>query len=161
MLPTPYILKETAKVADLQDPTREDEQERVVAGRHHRAARRPGESAKKIRSAVTDSGREVTFDEEEKPGVSNLLTIFSALSGRSVDDIVDGLRRTWLRRPEEGSRGPRRGLRHAVRGPHRSSCSDDPAELTAILAEGAARARAVASVTLADVYERIGFVPAV
>ena len=42
----------------------------------------PRVSAKKIRSAVTDSGAEVRFDPEEKPGVSNLLTIYSALTGR-------------------------------------------------------------------------------
>src|SRR5256885_13678227 len=48
----------------------------------------PARSAKKIRSAVTDTGREVLFDVAEKPGVSNLLTIYSALTGRSVDSLV-------------------------------------------------------------------------
>ena len=41
----------------------------------------PRVSAKKIRSAVTDSGTEIRFDPEEKPGISNLLTIYSALTG--------------------------------------------------------------------------------
>ena len=48
----------------------------------------PARSAKKIRSAVTDTGREIVFDEETKPGISNLLTIYSALSGREIDDLV-------------------------------------------------------------------------
>ena len=53
----------------------------------------PAKSAKKIRSAVTDTGREIIFDPENKPGVSNLLTIYSALTGRTIDDLVDGVRR--------------------------------------------------------------------
>ena len=64
-------------------------------GGHRRAAGRPEGSAKKIRSAVTDTGREIVFDPENKPGVSNLLTIYSALTGRTVDDA--GRRRTTAR----------------------------------------------------------------
>ena len=53
----------------------------------------PARSAKKIKSAVTDTGREIVFDEENKPGVSNLLTIYAALTGRTIDELVDRVRR--------------------------------------------------------------------
>ena len=102
----------------------------------------PAKSAKKIRSAVTDSGREIYFDEEEKPGISNLLTIYSALSGKPIDDIVgeydgrgygdlkkdlgDGRRRRdhsdprpdarAARRPDRAGRHPGRGRRAGPRG---------------------------------------------
>ena len=53
----------------------------------------PKVSAKKIRSAVTDSETEIRFDEEEKPGVSNLLTIYSALTGETVEALGRQVRR--------------------------------------------------------------------
>ena len=69
-LPEPYILKATAKILDLQDPDGEDVEVGVLAGGIIEMLDDPKVSAKKIRSAVTDSGSDVRFDEEEKPGVS-------------------------------------------------------------------------------------------
>jgi tryptophanyl-tRNA synthetase len=118
----------------------------------------PARSAKKIRSAVTDSGREVSFDPEEKPGIANLLTIYGALSGRAIDDIV-------LDYDGRGYGDLKKDLAAVVEDfvtPIRTrtlELLDDPAELTAILANGADRAREVAGATLADVYARVGFVP--
>jgi tryptophanyl-tRNA synthetase len=118
----------------------------------------PKSSVKKIRSAVTDSGREIAFDEENKPGVSNLLTIYAALSGKIVDDLVN----------EYDGRGYgdlKKDLGALVEEfvtPFRErtfELLDDPAELEGVLAEGAERAGDVARKTLADVYDRIGFVP--
>ncbi|MEJ7628076.1 MAG: tryptophan--tRNA ligase [Nocardioidaceae bacterium] len=160
VLPSPYILKETAKVGDLQAPTSKMSKSASSPAGIVEILDEPARSAKKIRSAVTDSGREVLFDEEQKPGISNLLTIFAALSGRSVDDIVtdyDG----------RGYGDLKKDLAALVEDfvtPLRTrtiELLDDPAELTAILADGAARAREVASATLADAYARIGFVPGV
>jgi len=159
VLPSPYILKETAKVGDLQDPTAKMSKSASSPAGIIELLDEPARSAKKIRSAVTDSGREVTFDEKQKPGISNLLTIFAALSGRAIDNIVtdyDG----------RGYGDLKRDLAVLVEDfvtPIRSrtiELLDDPTELTAILAEGAGRAREVARSTLADVYARLGFVPA-
>ena len=101
----------------------------------------PRRSAKKIRSAVTDSGREIRFDEENKPGVSNLLTIYSALTGRPIDDLVAGVRRPGLRRPQEGPR-PRSSTTSSRRsGSGRSSCSTTGPSSTRSCVEGAERAR--------------------
>ena len=119
----------------------------------------PKKSAKKIRSAVTDSGREVFFDEENKPGVSNLLTIYSALTGRTVDDIAQ----------EYDGRGYgdlKKDLGQVVEDfvtPFRArtiELLEDQAELDAVLKAGGDRARGVASETLATAYDRIGFVRA-
>jgi tryptophanyl-tRNA synthetase len=116
-------------------------------------------SAKKIRSAVTDSGREVTFDPVDKPGLSNLLTIHSALSGRSVDDIVAD----YAGRGYGDLKRDLAGLVEDLVTPIRErtvELLDDRAEIDSVLADGASRARSVASATLAAVYDRVGFVTA-
>src|SRR5205085_11566833 len=87
-LPEPHIIKSVAKVTDLQDPTAKMSKSASSPAGIVEIMDDPARSAKKIRSAVTDSGREVAFDETEKPGVSNLLTIYSALSGRPIADLV-------------------------------------------------------------------------
>src|SRR5258705_2775608 len=87
-VPNPYIIKGTAKVTDLQDPTAKMSKSASSPNGIVQLLDDPAKSAKKIRSAVTGTGRKVTFDPQAKPGVSNLLTIYSALSGRSVGDLV-------------------------------------------------------------------------
>jgi tryptophanyl-tRNA synthetase len=158
VVPAPYILKETAKVADLQEPTAKMSKSASSPSGIVEILDEPSRSAKKIRSAVTDSGREITYDAENKPGISNLLTIYSALSGRTVADIeveYDG----------RGYGDLKKDLSIVVQEfvtPLRArtlELLDDRSELTAILADGADRAREVAGETLARVYERIGFVP--
>jgi tryptophanyl-tRNA synthetase len=159
VLPAPYILKETAKVGDLQDPTAKMSKSASSPAGIIELLDDPAKSAKKIRSAVTDSGREVTFEPEEKPGVANLLTIFAALSGRAIDDIVED----YVGRGYGDLKKDLAALVGDFVSPIRLrtlELLDDPAELTAILAEGASRAREVAGATLANVYARIGFVPA-
>jgi tryptophanyl-tRNA synthetase len=156
-LPEPYILKATAKILDLQDPTAKMSKSASSPGGIVEMLDDPKVSAKKIRSAVTDSGTEVRFDEENKPGISNLLTIYSALTGREVDAIVK----------EYDGRGYgdfKKDLADVVVEfvtPFRDRTLEllgDKAQLDAILREGAARANAVAERTLADVYDRVGFV---
>lgn len=159
VVPEPHIVKETAKIVDLQDPTSKMSKSASTAAGIVDLLDEPAVSAKKIKSAVTDSGREVLYDEENKAGISNLLTIYSTLTGRPVDDLVasyDGL----------GYGDFKKDLAEVVTDhltPIRArtiELLDDPAELTAILYNGAQRARAVAGATLATVYDRIGFVAA-
>ena len=88
-LPEPYILKATAKIGDLQEPTAKMSKSSSAPAGIIELLDDPQVSAKKIRSAVTDSGTEIRFDPEEKPGISNLLTIYSALGGHSVSEIED------------------------------------------------------------------------
>src|SRR6187549_3734017 len=87
-LPEPYILKSTAKILDLQNPAIKMSKSNSSVSGIVEMLDDPKVSAKKIRSAVTDSGSEIRFDPDDKPGISNLLTIYSALSGRGIDELV-------------------------------------------------------------------------
>jgi tryptophanyl-tRNA synthetase len=156
-LPEPYILKATAKITDLQEPTAKMSKSASSPGGIIELLDDPAVSAKKIRSAVTDSGSEIRFDMADKPGVSNLLTIFSALTGRSVEDLeqaYDG----------RGYGDLKKDLADVVVDfvtPFRDrtlELLEDPARLDGILLAGAERAGAVAQRTLAEVYDRVGFV---
>ncbi|MGH3264432.1 MAG: tryptophan--tRNA ligase, partial [Trebonia sp.] len=118
----------------------------------------PKRLAKKIRSAVTDSDGQVRFDETAKPGISNLLTIFSALSGSSIADIEAAY-------SGKGYGDFKKDLADVVVDfvtPIQRKVNDylgDPAALDGILAAGAERARGVASTTMEQVRERVGFLP--
>jgi tryptophanyl-tRNA synthetase len=153
-LPEAYIVKDTAKIFDLQDPSAK--MSKSVPAGVVELLEEPKKAAKKIRSAVTDTGREVVYDTENKPGVSNLLSIYSALTGRSVPDLeaaYDGKGYGDLKKDlGEVVVDFVTPVQAAVR-----SYLDDPAELDKLLAKGAERARAVASRTLAQTYERVGF----
>ena len=155
-VPQPYILRATAKITDLQQPTAKMSKSASSPAGVVDLLDDPAVSAKKIRSAVTDTGREIVFEPAAKPGVSNLLTIYSALSGRGIDDLVAAYHgkgygdlkkdlaevlADWVRPIQERTR----------------AYLDDPAELDKLLAIGADKARAVASDTLRAAYERIGF----
>jgi len=157
-LPEPYILKSTAKILDLQNPAIKMSKSNSSITGIVEMLDDPKVSAKKIRSAVTDSGSEIRFDPEEKPGVSNLLTIYSALSGRSVEDLVtsyDGKGYGELK-------GDLADVVVDFVTPFRNrtlELLDDRSELHRVLSAGAATAGEVATGTLADVYDRVGFVP--
>ena len=84
-VPEPYILKETAKIYDLTEPTGQDEQ--VIARRLAGPARPVKASVKKIKSAVTDAEREIRYDETAKPGVSNLLSLLSVFTGTPIPTL--------------------------------------------------------------------------
>ncbi|WP_193613967.1 tryptophan--tRNA ligase [Nocardioides lijunqiniae] len=158
-LPEPYILKATAKIGDLQNPTAKMSKSASSPAGIIEMLDEPRVSAKKIRSAVTDSESTIRFDPEEKPGISNLLTIFSALTGESVGELEE----------QYGGKGYgdlKSDLAEAavefVR-PFRErtlELLDDQAHLTAVLKQGAEQANEVAEATLRDVYQRIGFVAA-
>jgi tryptophanyl-tRNA synthetase len=157
-LPEPYILKSVAKITDLQDPTSKMSKSSSSPGGIVQMLDDPAVSAKKIRSAVTDSDTEIRFDEEEKPGISNLLTIYSALTGEAIQTLVD-------KYAGRGYGDLKRDLADVVVEfvtPFRDrtlELLDDPGHLDGILRDGAERAGEVAERTLADVYDRVGFVP--
>jgi tryptophanyl-tRNA synthetase len=157
-VPEPYILKETGKIYDLQDPTIKMSKSASSPNGIIDMLDDPKVSAKKIRSAVTDSEAEVRFDEEHKPGVSNLLRIYSALTGSTIDKLEEQY-------AGRGYGDLKKDLAEVVVDfvtPFRSrtfELLDDTTYLTEVLARGAEQAREVASRTLADVYDRVGFVP--
>jgi tryptophanyl-tRNA synthetase len=156
-LPEPYILKSTAKITDLQDPTAKMSKSASSPAGIIELLDDPKVSAKKIRSAVTDSGSDVRFDVDEKPGISNLLTIYSSLTGRSIVDLED----------EYSGRGYgdfKKDLADVVVEfvtPFRDrtlELLDDQTQLSAVLERGRQQAAEVAEATLRDVWQRVGFV---
>jgi len=86
-IPEAYILKTAAKINDIQEPTAKMSKSSGAVAGVIEIMDTPEANLKKIKSAVTDAGREVTFDVDQKPGISNLLTIHSALSGRTISDL--------------------------------------------------------------------------
>ncbi len=157
VVPDAHIVKGTAKILDLQQPDKQMSKSIGGSGCLW-LLDDPKVSAKKIRSAVTDTGREVTFDLAIKPGISNLLTILSALSG------------TEIRVLEERFAGAGYGdLKKEVAAAYLAFAEPfaarvtellaDPDTLDDILAEGARRARLHTAPLLAQVYDRVGLIP--
>jgi tryptophanyl-tRNA synthetase len=156
-LPEPYILKATAKIGDLQEPTAKMSKSASSPSGIIEMLDDPKLSAKKIRSAVTDSGSEIRFDAEEKAGVSNLLTIYSALTGEAIPTLEEQY-------AGRGYGDLKKDLAEVVVDfvtPFRDrtfELLDDQAHLTDVLKKGREQASAVAEATLRDVYQRVGFV---
>ncbi len=154
-VPEGFIPSGGARVMDLQSPDKKMSKSLPPAGCVF-LLDDPGVSAKKIRSAVTDTGREIVADPQNKPGVTNLLTIHSALSGRSLPELEEHF-------AGRGYGDLKKELAEVVTDfvtPVRARTTellDDPAELERILAAGAERAREIARATVAEVYERVGF----
>lgn len=157
VVPEPHIVRSTAKIVDLQNPDKK--MSKSLGGSGCLDLLDPVKvSAKKIRSAVTDTGREVVYDLETKPGVSNLLTILSVLSGTGIPALEE-------RFVGAGYGDLKKEVAEAFVGfvePFQERVTElmgDCATLDELLADGAARARAIASARLADVYDKVGFLP--
>ena len=86
-VPEAHIIKASAKINDLQDPTAKMSKSAASNSGVIDILDSADVNVKKVKSAVTDTGKEVKFDEKNKPGISNLLTIHSSLSGRSIADL--------------------------------------------------------------------------
>ena len=159
VVPEVMIAKETAKIFDLAEPTSKMSKSANTDAGLINLLDDPKVSAKKIRSAVTDSEREIRFDLEAKPGVSNLLSIQSAVTGVAVDTLVAG----YEGRGYGDLKSDTAEAVVAYVTPIKTRVDEllsAPGELQAILAAGAEHAREVAGTTLARVYDRLGFLPA-
>jgi tryptophanyl-tRNA synthetase len=158
VIPEGVILKETAKIYDLQNPTAKMSKSGDPKGLVN-IMDDSSVIVKKFKSAVTDLDGVIRFDREAKPGISNLLGIYSAITGESVDSLVArfdgagyGALKTELAEVVVAHIEPIRNRAEEL--------LSDPAELDRLLAKGAAKANALAEKTLATVYERIGFIAA-
>ncbi|MFD0152741.1 tryptophan--tRNA ligase [Streptomyces sp. NPDC055721] len=158
-IPAPYILKETGKIYDLQDPAIKMSKSASTPKGLINLLDDPKVTAKKVKSAVTDTETVIRFDPENKAGVSNLLSIMSTLTSTSVEDLVKsyegkmyGALKTDLAEVMVDFVTPFRTRTQEY--------LDDPETLDSVLAKGAEKARAVAAETLAQTYDRMGFLPA-
>ncbi|MFC3991969.1 tryptophan--tRNA ligase [Actinoplanes siamensis] len=155
-MPSAYIVRDTAKITDLQDPTIKMSKSASSPNGIIELLDDPARSAKKIKSAVTDTGREILYDEVNKPGISNLLTMYAALTMRTIDELLeqyDGRGYGDLKKDlAEVLVEFVRPIQEKTKG-----YLDDKAQLDKILAVGAEKARAVAASTLAKTYKNVGF----
>jgi tryptophanyl-tRNA synthetase len=157
VLPDAYIPKATAKIADLQEPTAKMSKSSSSPQGIVDVLDEPGAARKKIMRAVTDTGTEVKADEENKPGVTNLLRIFSALAGDSVEDLERRYAGAGYGRFKKDLAELVVDTLAPIRERTEKLLADED-QLDRILAEGAARAAAVAAPTMAIVRDRVGFV---
>ena len=156
-IPSGFILKQGAKIYDLQNPIGKMSKSAESATGLIEILDTPEVNAKKIKSAVTDAGREIKFDEKEKPGVSNLLTIHSALSGQSISELENH----FAGKGYGDLKGEVADVVVEYLKPIREKTLEllaDESHLLSILSNGAAKAHEVASTTLAKTYANLGLV---
>lgn len=153
VVPKAHIVKDTARVVDLQDPTSKMSKSAPTGCLF--LMDEPKVIEKKLKRAVTDSLGEVRFDPDNQPGVSNLLTIIAAFSQRPIGDVEAEF--------AGGGYGPLKAaaadqvLGFAQTYSERvGELMSDPAELDRLMDDGSVRAREAASTTVADVYDRVG-----
>ena len=154
-IPKPEIIKSLAKINDLQDPTTKMSKSASSMAGVIELLDAPEVTLKKFKSSVTDNDKEIKFDEKLKPGISNLLTIHSALSGKSISDLESEF-------SGKGYGDFKAAVAEVVIAKlepiskRTNELMDDPAELSRVLSNGAQKASEVASTTLKAAYSAIG-----
>jgi tryptophanyl-tRNA synthetase len=156
-LPEAYILKTAAKINDIQEPTSKMSKSSGAIAGVIEIMDSPEANLKKIKSAVTDAGREVKYDPIAKPGISNLLTIHSALSGRTVAELENEFE-------GKGYGDFKSAVAEVVveyLRPIRARALElleDERHLLDILHQGSQKARVVAQATIDSTYKNLGVV---
>ena len=156
-VPDAHILKAAAKINDLQEPTAKMSKSASSNSGVIDILDSTDVNVKKIKSAVTDTGKEIKFDEKNKPGISNLLTIHSALSGKTISELENEF-------AGKGYGDFKGAVAEVVTGyfePVRTKAQEllaDEGELLKILHQGRDKARTVAAATVKKVYGALGLV---
>lgn len=158
-VPEPHIVRETAKILDLQDPSSKMSKTAESQAGVLDLLEDPASVRKKIRRAVTDTGTEIRADAEHKPGVTNLLVIYATLTGRSVEE----LEQAYAGKGYGDLKVDLAEVAAEFVGKFQERTQrwlDDEDALDRLLAHGAKRAQEVAEATMAQVRERAGLLPA-
>ena len=156
-IPQAQIIKALAKINDLQDPNSKMSKSAASMSGVIELLDSSDVILKKFKSSVTDAGKEIKYDEKSKPGISNLLTIHSAFSGKSITEVENEF-------ADKGYGDFKTAVADVVNSelaPIREKTAtlmQDPAELMRILKIGGEKANQVASETLKKVYGAIGLV---
>ena len=156
-IPQAQIIKALAKINDLQDPNSKMSKSAASMSGVIELLDSSDVILKKFKSSVTDAGKEIKYDEKSKPGISNLLTIHSAFSGKSITEVENEF-------ADKGYGDFKTAVAEVVNAelaPIREKTAtlmQDPAELMRILKIGGEKANQVASETLKKVYGAIGLV---
>ena len=155
-VPEPFIPEGAAKIYDLQEPTSKMSKSGANPKGLVNLLDAPKTSAKRIKSAVTDDLGSVAFDRENQPGVSNLLVIQSALTGESIDSLVE-------KYADQGYGHLKVDTADALQEfttPLKARFDElmaDRGELERILAKGAETAQEIAQPLVDAVYSKVGF----
>ena len=156
-IPQAQIIKSLAKINDLQDPTAKMSKSATSMSGVIELLDSADTTMKKFKSSVTDDGKEVRFDEKEKPGISNLLTIHSALSDKSITEVENDF-------SGKGYGDFKTAVAEVVISAlepiakRTNELMSDRSELTRILKSGEIKANQVASETLKAAYSAIGLI---
>jgi len=156
-IPEAHIIKALAKINDLQEPTTKMSKSASSLAGVIELLDAPEVTLKKFKSSVTDAGREVKFDQSEKAGISNLLTIHSAFSGNSIADLEN----EFAGKGYGDFKVAVAEVVIAALDPIRKRTEElmnDKGELLKILKSGADKANEVANKTLAETYSALGLI---
>ena len=156
-VPDAHILKAAAKINDLQEPTAKMSKSAASNSGVIDILDSADVNVKKIKSAVTDTGKEIKFDEKNKPGISNLLTIHSALSGKTIAELEN----EFAGKGYGDFKGAVAEVVTSYFEPVRTKAQEllaDEGELRKILHQGRDKARTVAAATVKKVYDALGLV---
>ena len=156
VMPEPFIPKAGARVMSLQTPTKKMSKSDANVKEYISMLDEPSVIRKKIKSAVTDSSGVIEFDPAEKPGVSNLLTIFSAFSGESIDSLVNRFKGVGYGQFKEELADAIIAVMEPIQEHYYELLKSD--KLDEILDEGAKKANYVANKTLRKMEKAVGLV---
>lgn len=153
--PEPFIGKRGARIMGLDDPSQKMSKSAASEYNYISFSDNPDLIRKKIKKAVTDSGTTIEFDEENRPAVSNLLSIYSAFSGKSIEDVVKAyagkgygdFKKDLAEVVVEGIAPLQKKI---------EEISADAGYLDKVLKDGAEKARAIAQPKMAEVRKRMG-----
>ena len=154
-VPEPHIVKGTAKIQDLQDPTAKMSKSSPSGCINLLDPLKTTE--KKIKSAVTDSDSVVAFDPVNKAGVSNLLTIMSAYTGTAIPELVKSFEGRMYGDLKKETAAAVLNFVEPLQTKV-DSYMTDPGELENLMRKSSTYAREIASKTLADAHDKLGFV---
>ncbi len=155
VVPDAFIPGQSAKILDLQDPSAKMSKSLGDAGTIN-LLDDPSAITKKIKRAVTDTGSEVHYDPAAKPGVSNLLSIYAAVTDRPVTEVAGDFAGQGYGTLKSTVADALVAFAEPFARRTRELLAD-PTELDRILADGASAAGAVAGPTLRAAYDRVGF----
>lgn len=157
VVPEPYIATQGAKIFSLQEPTKKMSKSDEDANATVSIIDQPDVIMRKFKRAVTDCDANIAFDEVNKPGVSNLLTILSSVTDKSVEQWVNEL-------SGKGYAELKTVVGEAVVEKLRPIREEydrlvkDKAYLTEVAKQGAEKAQSIARRTLSKVYKKVGLV---